>query len=66
MPPAAAEAAVHTGQNGEAALLALVEGLVERVGGIRDPLHRRRRGGHGLGAVAQPRHRIAILLLRIA
>src|SRR5215208_1321667 len=66
VPPAspAAEPAVHTGQHGKPALLAVIEGLVERVGGFRDLLHGRRRGGHRLGPVAQPRHRI--LRLRLA
>ena len=49
----------------EATLLAVVEGLVERVGGIRDTLQHGRRGRHPVGAFAQARHRI-IRLLRIA
>ena len=49
---------------GEPALLAVVEGLVERIGGIGDLLHRRRRGRHVVGALAQARHRI-VRLLRI-
>src|SRR2546430_373090 len=42
----AAEPAVHTGQHGEPALLAVVERLVERVGGFCDLPHGCRRGCH--------------------
>src|SRR6185295_4623983 len=51
------------GQDGEPALLAVIERLVERVGRFRDLLHGRRRGRHILGPVTQPRHRIVRLLL---
>src|SRR5258708_29561296 len=54
---------VHTGQNGEPALLAVIERLVERVGSFRDLLHGPSRRGHILGPVTQPRHRIIRLLL---
>jgi hypothetical protein len=40
----------------------LVEGLVERVGCVSDLLQRRRRGGHGIGPLAQACHRIVWLL----
>src|SRR5882757_1754616 len=64
VPPASAtEPAFHMRQDGEATLLAVVERLVERISRVRDPLHRCRRGRHGVGAVAQPRHRIVRLLL---
>src|SRR5437667_5318567 len=62
-PMPAAEAAPHMGQDGEPAFLAIVQGLVERVSRVGDPLHRRRRGRHAVGAVAQARHRIVRLLL---
>src|SRR6266852_2494356 len=52
-PMPAAEAARHMGQDGEPALLAVVQGLVEWVSRVRDALHRRRRRRHGVGAVAQ-------------
>src|ERR1700722_10825140 len=51
-------------ENLEAALLAVVEGLVERVGGIGDTLQHRRRGRPPVSAFAQARHRI-VRLLRI-
>src|ERR1700726_4192566 len=38
MSPASARPAFHMGQDGEATLLAIVEGLVERVGRVRDLL----------------------------
>src|SRR3984957_17638192 len=58
-PPAlAAEPASHMGQDGEPAFLAVVEGLVERVGRIGDLLQRGGRGRHIVGALAQPRHRV--------
>jgi hypothetical protein len=53
------------GKDLEATLLAVIEGLVERISGIRDTLHHSRRGRHPVGAFAQARHRI-IRLLRIA
>ena len=56
---------LHMGQDGKPALLAVIQGLVERIGGIRDLLHGRRRGRHVVGALAQPRHRIVRLLLRL-
>src|SRR5438034_6878810 len=62
-PMPAAEAAPHMGQDGEPAFLAIVQGLVERVSRIGDPLHRRLRGRHAVGAVAQARDRIVRLLL---
>src|SRR6476646_2985257 len=62
-PTSAAEAASHMGQDGEAALLAVVQGLVERVGRVRDPLHRRCGGRHVVGPFAQARHHIIRLLL---
>src|SRR6266576_1332193 len=54
VPPAAAEPAVPLRQNGEATPLAFVEGLVERIGHVRDTPHRRRGCRHGVGAFAQP------------
>src|SRR5258707_7680341 len=64
MPPtSAAEAAPHIGQDGEAAFLAVVQGLVERISRVCDPLHRRCRGWHSVGAFAQARHHIIRLLL---
>src|SRR5258708_2960503 len=63
VPAFAAAKAFHMGQHGETTLLALVEGLVERVGRIRDLLQRRRRGSHIVGAFAQAGHRILRLLL---
>src|SRR6185312_12070561 len=62
--PAAAETVLHMGQDPEPALLAVVQGLVERIGGIGDLLQRRRRCRHVVGALAQSRHRI-VRLLRI-
>src|ERR1700694_3273412 len=69
--PASAELASHMGQDGKAAFLAVVEGLVERVGRVSDTLHRRRRGCHGVGAFAQARHRIVgvlriLLIIRLS
>src|SRR5882724_2651051 len=65
----AAEPAFYTRQDGKTTFLPVVEGLVERIGRVRDTLHRCRRGNHAVGALAQARHRIAqllrILLLRI-
>src|SRR3954454_21604048 len=58
MTPAAAETAFHAGQDREASLLAVVERLVERIGGIGDLLQRRSRGPHGLGALTKARHRV--------
>src|SRR5262245_15999849 len=57
-----AEATV-AGQDGKAALLTVVQGLVERVGGIRDLPHRRRGSRHVVGAFAKSRNRILGLLL---
>src|SRR5260370_10638934 len=51
-PTSAAEAAPHMGQDGEAAFLAVVQGLVERVGRVCDPLHRRCGGCHVVSAFA--------------
>src|SRR5436309_7715257 len=62
-PMPTAQAASHMGQDGEPAFLAVVQGLVERVSDVGDTLHRRRRGRHAVGAVAQARHRIVRLLL---
>src|SRR5579859_4315341 len=69
--PAVAPAALGAkpamvGQDGQAALLTIIERLVERIGGIRDLLHRARGSGHGVGALAQARHRIIALLLIVA
>src|SRR6476469_9386969 len=51
VPPApVAEAALHMRQKGKTALLAFIQSLVERIGGVRDFLHRRCRGCHGVGA----------------
>src|SRR5437879_2537928 len=68
-PPAlaAAEAVLHVGQHGKPALLAVIERLVERVGGVRDLLHGGRRNCHVVGTLAQPRDRIVrLLLVRVA
>src|SRR5258705_2737750 len=59
----AAKAAVHMGQHGEPALLAVIQRLVERVGRISDLLQDTGRGRPIVGAVAQARHRIVRLLL---
>src|ERR1700731_2133387 len=68
-PTFAAEPARPVREDGEAALLAVVQGLVERVSCIGDLLHRRCRGRHVVGAFAKAADRIArvlrILLLRI-
>src|ERR1700738_2853274 len=64
VPPAVAAEPPHVGQEGKAPFLAVVEGLVERVGGVRDLLQRGRRGRHIVGTFAQARHRI-VRLLRI-
>src|SRR5258705_1832948 len=61
--PAAAETAFRVRQDRKPALLGVIEGLVERVGRVGDALHRSRRGCHGVGAIAQARHRIVRLLL---
>src|ERR1700730_9279390 len=65
VPPAvfAAEPAAVMGQQGQAALLAVVERLVERVGRVGDLLQRRCRSCHVVGLLAQARHRIVRLLL---
>src|ERR1700694_3266206 len=42
VPPAAAAEPTHVGQDGKAPFLAVVQGLVERIGGIRDTLQRGR------------------------
>src|SRR6266702_2141091 len=71
--PTAVKPALHMRQDREATFLAVVQGLVERTSRIRDALHRRRRGGHGVGAIAQACYRLGrilgillrILLLRI-
>src|SRR4051812_30769622 len=55
---ATAERSAVAGQHGEAPLLALVQGLVERIGGIGDLLQGRRRRPHVLGALAQAGDRI--------
>src|SRR6516162_5042471 len=49
MPPAFATVSV-AGQDGKTALLAIVERLVERIGGVRDLLHGGGRGGHVVSA----------------
>src|SRR6202790_3021895 len=55
--------ALHmVGQDGEAAFLAVVQRLVERVSRVGDLLHRCRRAGHVVGAFAQAGHRIVRLL----
>src|SRR3984885_1397855 len=54
-PTFAAETAFHVGEDREAALLAVVEGLVQRIGGVGDLLQGRGSGPHGLGALAQAR-----------
>jgi hypothetical protein len=64
VPPATAESAFHMRQDGQAAFLALIERFVERVSRIGDAFHRRRRGRHPVGALAQARHRIARIFLR--
>src|SRR5665213_2098378 len=64
VPPAAAEPAGHMRQHPEPVRLAVIESLVKRVGGVRDPLQRRGRSPHPIGPRVQPRHRI-IRLLRI-
>src|SRR4051812_42309489 len=59
MPPAfPAPNPVHAGQDREPALLAVVQRLVERVGGLRDLLHGPGRRRHILGPVTQARYRI--------
>src|SRR6266852_2084086 len=63
VPALTAKTAVATGEDRKPALLGVVERLVEWVSGIRDLLHSRGAGRHGLGALAQMRHRIVILLL---
>src|SRR6516164_7682806 len=60
-PAFSAETAGAMGQDGEATLLALVERLVERIGRVGDLFHRRCRRRHAVGALAQPRHRVARL-----
>src|SRR6476661_3408266 len=55
---AAAKRAVMPGQHGEASLLALVEGLVEGIGGIGDLLQGGGGRAHVLGALAQAGDRI--------
>src|SRR5262245_27597883 len=45
-------------ENREAALLTVVEALVERVGGVGEFLQRRAGIGHGCGALTQPLDRI--------
>src|SRR5882724_10222588 len=62
-PAPAAETAFRMRQDRKPAFLGVVEGLVERVSRISDALHRCRRGHHGVGAIAQARHRIVRLLL---
>src|SRR6266481_8439897 len=62
-PPASAETAFRMRQDRKPALLGIIKGLVERVSRISDVLHRSRRGRHGVGAIAQARHRIVRLLL---
>src|SRR3954452_14451919 len=49
VPPAPASEPPHTRQDGEAALLAIVQGLVERISRVRDARHRRRGGSHVVG-----------------
>ena len=65
VPPASptTKPAVHTGQHGKPALLAVVQRLVERVGRIGDLLHGGSGSRHVVGVVAQARHRIVRLLL---
>src|ERR1041385_4180442 len=53
MPAAAAEAAFHAGQDRKPALLAVVKGLVERIGSVGDLLQRGCRGAHRVGAGAR-------------
>src|SRR3979409_391957 len=62
-PIALTEAISHVGENGKAALLAVVEGPVERVRRIGEFLHGCCGGRHVLGALAQAGHRIVRLLL---
>src|SRR5882672_10050847 len=62
---AAAKTVLHVGQHGKPALLAVIQRLVERVGGIGDFLHRRSRGCHVVGALAQACYRIVRLLLAV-
>src|SRR5258708_20496337 len=54
MVPAAPRAVPHMGQEGEAAFLAVVPRLVERVSRVCHPLHAPRRRRHGPGASAPP------------
>src|ERR1700719_1198717 len=61
-PTFTAEPARPVRQDGEAALLAVVQGLVERVSCIGDLLHRRCRGRHVVGAFAKAADRIARVL----
>jgi hypothetical protein len=61
-PTSTVDAASHMRQNRKPTLLAVIESLVERIGGISDFLHRRRHRRHVVGAFAQARHRIAGLL----
>src|SRR5579859_1545280 len=64
-PPAlSAKAAGPVRQDGEAALLAVVQRLVKRIGGIGDLLHGGRRRRHIVGALAQAAHRV-IRFLRV-
>src|SRR5260221_2178496 len=57
VPPAStAEAAFHMRQEGEPALLAVIEGLGERSSRVRDTLHRRSHRRHRVGALAHARH----------
>src|SRR5437868_3925423 len=58
MPAAAAEAAFHPGQDRKAALLAVVQRLVERVGSVGDLLQCGCGSPHRVGALAQACNRI--------
>ena len=66
LPPPPPPAVADMREEREATLLAVVEGLVERIGRIRDTLQRRRRGRHPVGAFAQARYRIVRLLRIVA
>ena len=60
-----ARPAAHAEQLTEAALLAFIEALVERLGGISELLEACSAHGHGIGALAQPRDGIRPGLPRI-
>jgi hypothetical protein len=64
VPPAShSEAVIHTGENYQAPLLTIVEGLVKRIGSISDLFQSRSCLGHAIGVRAKPRHLIDRRLL---